>query len=449
MTQHATPSRALLALAEAKVPRYTSYPTAAQFGALEEGLYRSWLADGVGPADPLSLYVHVPFCRDLCWYCACHTRPTRSEARLSAYADALMAEMALLHAAMPAYGGISHLHFGGGTPSILGGEGIRRIMARLRDLFGIRSGAEIAIELDPRLMDERLIEALAEAGFSRASLGVQDIAPDIQARIGRPQPAELVRAGVERLRRAGIAHINLDLMYGLPGQTARHVEASTRFAAALGADRIAVFGYAHVAWMKPHQNAIDASELPGAIERMEQAEVAESVLCSAGYVALGLDHFALPGDSMTRAAMAGRLRRNFQGYTTDDAPALLGLGASSIGTLPGGFAQNEPDERRYIAAVGAGRLPVVRGVATNEEDRLRAHCIERLMCEFRLDLREVPPSMLPEIMHKLESVRQDGLIAIDSGSLLVQPQGRRFVRQVAACFDAYFRSGMARHSVAV
>jgi len=449
MTQPAMPPRALLALAEAKVPRYTSYPTAAQFGPLAEAQYRAWLAQGIGPADPLSLYLHVPFCRDLCWYCACHTRPTRSEARLLAYTDALMAEMALLQAALPDHAGVSHLHFGGGTPSILGAEGLRRLLARLRGLFGLRPGAEVAIELDPRLMDAALVEALAELGVTRASLGVQDIAPDIQARIGRPQPAELVQLGVERLRQAGIAGINLDLMYGLPGQTVAHVEASARFAAALRVDRIAVFGYAHVAWMKPHQKAIDETTLPDVVERMEQAEAAEAVLRASGYVALGLDHFALPDDTMAQAAPAGRLRRNFQGYTVDDAPALIGLGASSIGALPSGFAQNEADERQYIASVTAGRLPIRRGIATTREDRTRALLIERLMCDFALDLRIVPTDIVSLALERLQPLVEAGLVSMQNDNLLVAPEGRRFVRQVAVCFDAYFEAGAQRHSMAI
>lgn len=449
MTQPAMPPRALLALAEAKVPRYTSYPTAAQFGPLEEAQYRAWLAQGIGPADPLSLYLHVPFCRDLCWYCACHTRPTRSEARLSAYAEALMAEMALLEAALPAHAGVSHLHFGGGTPSILGAEGLRRLMARLRGLFGVRADAEVAIELDPRLMDAALVDALGDMGITRASLGVQDIAPNIQARIGRPQPAELVQLGVERLRRAGIAGINLDLMYGLPGQTVAHVEASARFAAALRVDRIAVFGYAHVAWMKPHQNAIDAATLPGVVERMDQAEAAEAVLRASGYVALGLDHFAMPEDTMAQAARAGRLRRNFQGYTVDEAPALIGLGASSIGALPAGFAQNEADERQYIASVAAGRLPVRRGIATNADDRVRATLIERLMCDFTLDLHGIPTDILSPALERLRPLVESGLVSVQDGRLVVAPEGRRFVRQIAVCFDAYFEAGAQRHSMAI
>nr|WP_073131569.1 oxygen-independent coproporphyrinogen III oxidase [Roseomonas rosea] len=448
MSQAEAPSRALLALAEARVPRYTSYPTAAQFGALDEATYRRWLREGVRASDPLSLYLHVPYCRDLCWYCACHTKATRSEARIQAFAEALEAEAALLEAALPAHGGVSHLHFGGGTPSILGPTRMAGLVATLRARFGLRPGAEVAIELDPRTLDEAMVDMLGALGFTRASLGVQDIAPDVQARIGRPQPKELVAVGVERLRRAGIGGINIDLMYGLPTQTVEHVRASARFAASLGADRIAVFGYAHVAWMKPHQKAIDAATLPGIEARLEQAEAAEAELKAAGYAPLGLDHFAKPSDPLARAAAAGRLRRNFQGYTTDDAPVLLGLGPSAIGTLPGGHAQNMLDERAYGAAVAEGRLPVARGVAVTAEDRHRAALIERLMCDFALDLDRRDPAVASALARMAPLVEQ-GLVALSPDRLEVTPVGRRFVRQVAACFDAYWVPAATRHSSAV
>jgi oxygen-independent coproporphyrinogen-3 oxidase len=435
----APPSRSLLALAEARVPRYTSYPTAAQFGRLDEATYCGWLRDGIGAADTLSLYLHVPFCRDLCWYCACHTRPTRSAERIRRYAQSLHAQAALLAESLPPNAGVSHLHLGGGTPSILGSQRLRELLGALRQLFDLRADAELAIELDPRTCDEETVETLGALGFTRASLGVQDIAPEIQARIGRPQPAALVEVAVNRLRRAGIGGINLDLMYGLPTQTAAHVEASARFAASLGVDRIAVFGYAHVDWMKPHQKAIDGTTLPGVVARMEQAEAAEAVLTRAGYLALGLGHFARPGDALAVAAAEGRLRRNFQGYTTDDAAVLLGLGASSIGALPGGQAQNEADERRYEEIVAAGHLPIRRGVAVTCQDRLRADMIKRLMCDFALDLHAVRPekaAILREALGRMGPLEREGLVRQRNGRLLVTPMGRRFVRQVAACFDA-------------
>jgi oxygen-independent coproporphyrinogen-3 oxidase len=448
----AAPSRALLALAEARVPRYTSYPTAAQFGPLDEAAYRRWLHEGIAPSDTLSLYLHVPFCRDLCWYCACHAKPTRSAGRIRAYAETLRAEAALLAEALPAHAGISHLHLGGGTPSILGPDGLRELVGTLHRLFGIRPGAEPAIELDPRTLDEATAGALGELGFTRASLGVQDIDPAVQARIGRPQSTAVVELAVERLRRAGLREINIDLMYGLPTQTVTHVEASARFAASLGADRLAVFGYAHVAWMKPHQKAIDEATLPDALARLEQAEAAEAVLVGAGYRALGLDHFARPGDSMARAAAGGRLRRNFQGYTTDDAPVLLGLGASSISALPAGHAQNVADERRYAEAVSAGRLPIARGLAVTAEDRLRAGMIERVMCDFALDQRDAAPEaqgIFRQALARMAPLEEAGLVQLDALALRVTLAGRRFVRQVAACFDAFLARSAKGHSAAV
>jgi oxygen-independent coproporphyrinogen-3 oxidase len=441
-----------ISYALANLPRYTSYPTAPQFAGLDEPSYRAWLA-GIGPETALSLYLHIPFCKSLCWYCGCHTAITRSEDRIGRYADALRREAALLLEALPAHGGIGALHLGGGTPTAIGAAALRDLLIDLRERFGVRPGAEFAAECDPRTLTEETVAALAAGGINRASLGVQDINPAVQRRIGRIQPDDTVAAAVERLRRAGILRVNLDIMYGLPGQTEAEVAATARFATALGADRIAVFGYAHVPWMKPHQNAIRAEELPGALERVRQAETAERVLREAGYEAIGLDHFARPDDSMAVAQRAGRLRRNFQGYTTDTAPALIGLGASAIGSIAtpdlAGYAQNDPDERRYVAAVQAGHLPVKRGRLLTEDDRLRRHVIERVMCDFVLDLADLPPMLMEEARPGLEQLEADGIVALAPDMLWVTAAGRRHVRHVAACFDAYLGNGAGRHSAAV
>lgn len=436
----------------ANLPRYTSYPTAPQFAAMDEASYRSWLAD-IAPDSALSLYLHIPFCRTLCWYCGCHTAVTRNEDRIGRYAAALAGEAELLLSALPAHGGIGALHLGGGTPTTIGPAALSTLLRTLRTRFGVRPGAEFAAECDPRTLTEEVVAALAEGGINRASLGVQDINPAVQRRIGRVQLDDQVAAAVERLRRAGILRVNLDLMYGLPGQTELEVAATARFATALGADRVAVFGYAHVPWMKPHQNAIRSEELPGALERVRQAETAERVLREAGYEAIGLDHFARADDSMTVAQRGGRLKRNFQGYTTDTAPVLLGLGASAIGSIGApalaGYAQNEPEERRYVAAIEAGRLPVKRGRLLSEDDRLRRHVIERVMCDFVLDLTELPATLLDEARPALERLEADGIVALAPDMLWVTAVGRRHVRHVAACFDAYLGNGAGRHSAAV
>ncbi len=241
----------------------------------------------------------------------------------------------------------------------------------------------------------------------------------------------------------------MDVMYGLPGQGVAEVQATARFAAELGADRVAGFGYAHVPWMKPHQNAIDSASLPGALERILQADAAEAVLAQAGYVAIGLDHFARPEDAMAVAWREGQLHRNFQGYTTDAAPVLVGLGASAIGSLPAGYAQNEPDERKYVAAVQAGALPVKRGRALTEDDRLRRSVIERVMCDFALDLGALPPLVLDGALPVLARLDADGIIALERDHLRVTREGWRHVRHVAAAFDAYLGTGSGRHSAAV
>jgi len=442
------PRARLEAYARQNLPRYTSYPTAPHFGPLEEATYRAWLA-AIAPGDTLSLYLHIPFCKELCWYCGCHTAITRNQARLSRYAETLVEEIGLLTASLPPRLPVESLHFGGGTPSSVGAPALDAIMRALRGGFAFRPDAELSIELDPRTLADDVVAQLGRAGFNRASLGVQDVDERVQTLMGRIQPRVMVESAVRRLRGAGITAINFDIMYGLPGQEVAHVEATARFAAEMGASRVAVFGYAHVPWMKPHQKAIEEALLPGALARMEQAEAAERALLRAGYVAIGLDHFALPDDPMAVAARAGVLRRNFQGYTTDRAPVLLGLGTSAIGALPQGYAQNIPDERAWIAAVQDGRLPLARGLALTAEDRLRRSLIETVMCDLALDLARIPDPVWQEAEPRLEPLLRDGLARIEDGTLRVTETGRRFVRHVAACFDARLGSAVARHSKAV
>jgi oxygen-independent coproporphyrinogen-3 oxidase len=321
---------ASLALAERSAPRYTSYPTAPHFSKdIGDAEMRHWLG-ALDPHASLSLYFHVPFCREICAYCGCHTKAVRQEAPLTAYKETLLREIELTSQATRARGVVS-IHWGGGTPSILGPSRFGEIVERLRDLFEITHETEHAIELDPRLLDAPMAEALAKAGITRASFGVQDLNQHVQEAAGRVQPFEVVARAVALLRNVGVTAINLDLMYGLPDQSADDVARTAAMAASLAPQRLAVFGYAHVPWFKANQKLIDAAALPGAAERLAQAAAVRGALEHEGYEAIGLDHFARPQDPLAVAAREGRMRRNFQGYTIDTATALLPFGVSAIG----------------------------------------------------------------------------------------------------------------------
>ena len=442
-------------LAEATVPRYTSYPTAPQFKQdVTANRYASWLSALPEPAT-LSLYIHVPYCVQLCHYCGCYTKAVRRRDPIDAYADRLLEESILLG---PYIGGrkLAYLHWGGGTPSILGSKRIAEIYARLDEIFDIAAACEHAIELDPRHVSRELADSLAGIGVNRASLGVQDFTATVQRAIGRIQPFEVVERSVAALRKAGIERINLDLMYGLPRQGVEDVQRSAALAASLRPQRLAYFGYAHVPWIKKHQRLIDGVTLPGAAERLEQAEAARETLAAHGYVPIGLDHFALPHDELAAAARTGRLHRNFQGYTTDQADALIGIGASSISRLPQGFAQNLPDIGSYAGAIASGHFATARGLALSADDRLRGHIIERLMCDFSVDLEAMASkgdfaaaSGFARELQALNPLEAEGLVRRDGNRVVVTEKGRPFVRLITAIFDAYLPNSGARHSVAV
>jgi oxygen-independent coproporphyrinogen-3 oxidase len=438
-----------LTLAERAVPRYTSYPTAPHFCPdVGAETYAAWLA-ALPAQTTLSLYLHVPYCSELCLYCGCTTKAVRQSAPVAAYADLLRAEIKLLGSAI---GGrpVVHLHWGGGTPSILGGDALADLADRLASVFDLTRLDVHAIELDPRRLTQDLAGALARIGVTRVSFGAQDFSPHVQRAIGRIQPFEMVEEAVAMVRAEGIADVNIDLMYGLPKQTVGDVIRSAETAASLAPSRIALFGYAHVPWFKPHQKLIDTSSLPGAAERMAQMHAAAETLEECGYVSIGLDHFAQRWDDLAKAARARKLRRNFQGYTTDEADALIGLGASSIGRLPPGHVQNAPDVGSYARAIEAGRFAVVRGIAFSDDDRRRAAIIERLMCDFAVDLDA--HGSAADFMAELDAVdalAASGIVGRNGRRIVMTEEGRPLVRLVAAAFDAYLPQNNKRHSVAV
>ena len=437
-----------------RVPRYTSYPTAPHFSDdVGSAVYADWLGE-LDPTVALSLYFHIPFCDSMCWFCGCYTKIVKKYKPISDYLDVLIKEIEAVAERLPARFPVRHLHWGGGSPTLLTGADWMRTIECIRTRFDVAADAEVAVEMDPRDTTEDYVRALAAAGVNRASIGVQDFEPVVQQAINRDQPFAVTRRVVDWLRRHGIGNLNMDLMYGLPHQTEERVVAMVDKALTLRPQRVALFGYAHVPWMKAHQKMIDEATLPGTAERWRQFNAASARLVEGGYVAVGLDHFARPDDGLAGALQGGRLHRNFQGYTTDEASVLLGFGASAIGSLPQGYVQNVSPLKDYARAVDGGTLATVRGIALDAQDRLRADIIERLMCDLMVDLdavslRHDATTDFASELARLAPLAADGIVAVDGSRIALTEAGRPFVRLVAAVFDSYLQSGQARHSKAV
>ena len=437
------------------VPRYTSYPTAPHFSAhFAASDYREWLG-GLDPNEPISLYLHVPFCKQQCWYCGCNMKLAARYSPVATYVQHLLCEIDLVADALPAPMPVSHLHFGGGTPTVLEPEDLAAVMARLGERFQLTPGAEIAIESDPRTLADTMIQQIGALGFNRASFGVQEFDPKVQAAINRIQPPEMVERATSRLRAAGVANVNFDLIYGLPHQTAAALCRTVEQCVAMQPDRIALFGYAHVPWVAKNQRMIADESLPTAPERAEQARAAAATLVNNGYVPIGIDHFARPQDSLAIAAAEGRLHRNFQGYTSDAARTLIGIGATSIGRTPQGYVQNASETGAWSRAVAAGKLPIARGHALTGQDQLRSLVIERIMCDGKVDLAAagrdlgLAEAWYAEEIPELLQMQQDGLLTYEGGKLALAAEGLPLARIVASVFDTYLRESTARHSVAV
>ena len=439
--------------ADRQMPRYTSYPTAPHFAALGADDYRSWLAE-VPSGSGSSLYLHLPFCRSMCWYCGCHTTVTARDEPIARYVEALAGEIDLVAAALPHRIAVKHIHFGGGTPTLMQPRQFIALMEQLRARFDIADNAEIAIEIDPRTLDQAMVDALAAGGVNRASLGVQSFDPVVQRAINRVQTFDETKLAVARLRAAGIAAINFDLIYGLPHQTVVSCLDTAARSLELEPDRFAVFGYAHVPSFKLHQRKIEEAALPDGAGRHAQAEAIAAALVGADFQRIGLDHYARPNDTLAIAAQKGALHRNFQGYTTDDCDTLIGFGASSIGRLPRGYVQNAVLIGDYQRRIAAGDLAVGKGRAFAPEDRLRAAVIERIMCDYRVDLDEVcgrfdadPDALLAS--GGLDQLYADGIARRDRNVIAIADGARPLVRVLAAAFDQYLGAAPARYSRAV
>lgn len=454
MTIEAESAVSLQELIRATVPRYTSYPTAPHFSAdVGAAAYGSFL-DATASADgPVSLYLHIPFCRSICHYCGCTTKASRRDAPVVAYAEVLRKEIAMV-AARLGRKRVSHIHWGGGTPNFLPIDSFEAILGDLHRLFDIDADTEHAIELDPRHLGDKRARFLARMGVNRASLGVQDFDPAVQTAIGRLQPFETVETAVSNLREAGITSLSFDLIYGLPGQSTASIGRTVEQATGLSPDRISLFGYAHVPWFRPNQKLIDASALPDSEARLALEGTAHAAIAAAGYQPIGIDHFARPDDSMAKALKSRTLRRNFQGYTTDTADALIGFGASSIGRTAAGYAQNVTDAGNWHSRITAGEFATERGRALTAADRLRADVIEQILCFFDVDLKATAAKHATELsvfdadLAKLDALIGAGWVSVDDGKLAITRHGAELARLVASSFDAYLGKG-GRHSVAV
>jgi oxygen-independent coproporphyrinogen-3 oxidase len=442
-----------LQIYSAHVPRYTSYPTAPHFhNGVDGATYGEWLA-ALPAGTPLSLYLHIPFCDTLCWFCACHTTVVNNYGPVRDYVERLEHEICLIGTMLKGHHPVSHIHFGGGSPTMLAREDMLRLNRLLRDTFDVAAGAEMAIEIDPRGFGPEQADTLAEAGMTRASIGVQDCDPKVQRAINRLQSPWDLRNTAGLLRERGIDRLNLDLVYGLPYQTLMGLERNLELAVDLAPSRMALFGYAHVPFFKKHQALIPEQALPGVEERLAMLTFAEGCLTGNGYQPVGLDHFALASDDLSIAVERRSLHRNFQGYTADAAPALLGFGASSISALPQGYLQNHASGIDYRKALDEGLPPIAKGIILSDEDRLRRDVIEQIMCYLEVDLGATcqshgrAPETLDDGLALTRPLRECGAVTVQGRRITVARSQKAAARVLASLFDTYLQTSVGKHSL--
>lgn len=432
-------------------PRYTSYPTALSFtqkvGAVDKA---KALANCAGP---LSLYLHLPFCESLCWFCGCTKVITRSRGRADYYLDLLEQEIIMHDRLLAKRHRVAQLHFGGGTPNFLTAAQIQRLGGLLKQYFDFTPDAECSVELDPRTLQPDQVRAFAEMGVNRASFGVQDVNPEVQKAIHRIQPMEMNTQAMQMLREAGFKSVNIDLIYGLPLQNVDTFDNTLRETLALQPNRFAVFNYAHVPWLKPAQKMLEKTGLPSPEVKLDILKMLIERLTDSGYVYIGIDHFARADDELAIAQQSKSLQRNFQGYSTGADLDIVALGMSAISRIDGVYLQNEKNLDDYTKAIRACELPVSRGYRMTADDRLRADLIMRLMCDLEIDFaawekhwNQPFRQTFARELQSLAPMEADGLVEIDSGSLQVTHPGRLFLRNIAMVFDAYLNTGSKAYS---
>ncbi|OGT83545.1 MAG: oxygen-independent coproporphyrinogen III oxidase [Gammaproteobacteria bacterium RIFCSPLOWO2_02_FULL_61_13] len=432
-------------------PRYTSYPTALQFrGDFDADAYLVCAQESNGDPipTPLSLYMHIPFCATVCFYCACNKVVTRNRRHAAEYLHHLFLEMEMQARLFDADRTVEQLHLGGGTPTFLDADQLAQLMAQTRRLFHLApdTEGEYAIEIDPRTLRPDSVAQLRQLGFNRVSLGVQDLDEDVQQAVNRIQPEEVTLSAVAAIRKEGFHSLAMDLIYGLPRQTPDSFARTLERIIAMRPDRLSVFNYAHLPHRFKTQQQIDESALPGAEDKLRILQLAITQLTAARYEYIGMDHFALPGDSLCQARRAGTLHRNFQGYSTRGNCDLIGLGMSSIGQIDNCYAQNARTLESYYALVSAGRLPVERGIVCSADDRLRRQVIMTLLCYFSLRPTDIERDWdvvfwdyFARERQRLEAFVTDGLLRVDDDLIEVLPRGRLLIRNICMAFDQYLR----------
>ncbi len=445
----------LLLKYDGNYPRYTSYPTAPHFSdKITSQTYQNWLKN-LPENQRISLYFHIPFCQQMCWYCGCFTTITKRYAPIENYVRTLIDEFRLV-ADLVAQKNlqVSHIHFGGGSPTILLPQDFAEIMQEIRQHFVITSDAEIAIEIDPRNVNEEKIKTYAREGINRASIGVQDFNVDVQKAINREQSFDVVYDCVKMLRQNGNTSINFDLIYGLPEQTVEMVKKNIDISLLMNPDRIALFGYAHVKWKKKQMRLINEADLPNEKERILTFREASKKLEEVGFFPIGLDHFVKKNDSMFQAFVDEKLKRNFQGYSSDNADILLGFGASSISYLPFGYVQNTADFEQYKKAIFDKNLAVIKGIELSESDKIRKAIIDEIMCYLEVDLKKFALSEeeiknLVEDSQILANLKKDGLLRFKNNTLKINTAAPQISRIVASVFDQYFQNSAQQFSKAL
>ena len=428
-------------------PRYTSYPTAVEFhDGISEAAYEAALSDAAKHDDSLSLYAHLPFCEQRCLYCACNVVITQKREVAEPYLTRLEREIERVSRSLGDRHRVSQFHFGGGTPTYYAPEQLEQLMRTFRRHFTLEGDAEVAVEVDPRVTQPEHLEVLARQGFNRLSLGVQDFDPHVQESIHRVQTFEETRVLVERARALGFASINLDLIYGLPLQTALSFERTLDQVISLDPDRLAVYSFALVPWLKPHQKLLPQQAIPAGLEKFELLVTARDKLLAASYQDIGMDHFAKASDELAVAQREGRLSRNFMGYTTARARDMIGFGLSAIGFVSGTFVQNEKKLSRYNRALDEGRLPVERGYRLDRDDLIRQHVIREWMCNFIVDTGELADrfdvdfeAYFAQELPELRELEAEGFVELAGGAMRAGPLGRLFPRNVAMVFDRHLR----------